>query len=129
MEMKFYICKICGQIIAIINETGVPVVCCGAEMEELIPGSEDASHEKHVPVIEVHDDMVTVCVGSAPHPMGKDHWIEWIALETNNGNQRKALQYDAEAKACFRLCKGECVKAAYAYCNLHGLWKAVLSRT
>lgn len=124
MEMKFYQCSVCGQIVAIVKETGVPLVCCGEDMEEMIPGSVDASREKHVPVIEVDGDKVTVTVGSAPHPMTKEHSIEWIALETMCGNQRKVLKPGEEPKACFRLCKGDTVLNAYAYCSLHGLWKA-----
>ena len=127
MEMKFYQCAICGQIVAIVEGTGVPLVCCGEEMEELIPGSVDASHEKHVPVIKVNGDTVTVSVGSAPHPMTKEHSIQWVSLQTKCGNQRKALRPDAEPKVCFRICEGDEVKAAFAYCNLHGLWKAEMA--
>ena len=69
MEMKFYQCENCGQIIAIVKKTGVPVMCCGKPMKEIIPGSVDASAEKHVPVYEVEGNIVTVKVGSAAHPM------------------------------------------------------------
>lgn len=124
MEMKFYRCAVCGQIIGIVKETGVPLICCGEEMEELIPGSIDASHEKHVPVLEIDGDTVTVTIGSVPHPMTGEHFIEWISLETRCGNQRKALKPGDKPQACFRLCEGDQVKRAYAYCNLHGLWKA-----
>ena len=123
MDMKFYRCTVCGQIVAIVEGTGVPLVCCGQEMEEMIPGSVDASHEKHVPVIGVNGDLVTVTVGTAPHPMTDAHRIEWVSLQTEYGNQRKELRPGAEPKACFRLCEGDKVKAAWAYCNLHGLWK------
>lgn len=124
MEMKFYKCAICGQIVGIVEDTGVPMICCGEEMEELIPCTADASHEKHVPCVTINGDRVSVKVGSAPHPMNKEHFIEWIALETDAGNQRRQLKPDAGPEVCFRLCEGERVKAAYAYCNLHGLWKA-----
>ena len=127
MEMKFYQCAICGQIVAIVEGTGVPLVCCGQEMEELIPGSVDASHEKHVPVIEVSGDTVTITVGSAPHPMMQEHSIQWVSLQTKCGNQRKALKPGMEPKVCFRICEGDKVKAAFAYCNLHGLWKAEMA--
>lgn len=124
MEMAFYKCSVCGQIIGIIKDTNMPLICCGKKMEEMIPGTTDALSEMHVPVITVEGDNVTVCIGSAPHPMTTVHHIEWIALETSCGNQRKELKWDAEPMVCFRLCKGETVKCAYAYCNLHGLWKA-----
>ena len=124
MEMKFYRCPVCGQIVAIVKKTGAPVVCCGKPMEEMIPGSVDASVEKHVPVIERDGGKVVVTVGSVAHPMAEEHYIEWIALKTKKGNQRKALKPGDEPKVCFRICEGDEVEAAFAYCNLHGLWKA-----
>ena len=124
MEMKFYRCAVCGQIVAIVKKTGAPLVCCGEEMEELVAGSVDAAHEKHVPVFTQTDDLVTVNVGSIPHPMTEAHRIEWIGLQTKFGNQRKELKAGDEPKVCFRLCEGDAVKAVFAYCNLHGLWKS-----
>lgn len=125
MEMKFYQCTICGQIAAIVKETGVPLVCCGQEMNELIPGSVDASVEKHVPMIEIDGDKIIVTVGSTPHPMTKEHHIEWVSLQSKFGNQRKALKPGMEPKVCFRVCEGDEILAVYAYCNLHGLWNAM----
>ena len=124
MEMKFYRCEVCGQIIAIVRKTGSPVMCCGQKMTEIVPCSTDASVEKHVPVYEVKDGKVLVTVGSAEHPMHPEHYIEWIALQTKAGNQRKALKPGDEPKACFPICDGDEVDAVYAYCNLHGLWKS-----
>ena len=124
MEMKFYRCEVCGQIIAIVKKTGSPVMCCGQKMTEIVPCSTDASVEKHVPVYEVKDGKVLVTVGSAAHPMLPEHYIEWIALQTKAGNQRKALKPGDEPKACFPICDGDEVDAVYAYCNLHGLWKS-----
>ncbi len=124
MEMKFYKCKHCGQIIAIVKKTGVPVICCGEPMEELVAGTTDAAVEKHVPVVEIKDGCVFVTVGAAEHPMIPEHYIEWIALQTKNGNQRKALNPGEPPKACFQICEGDEVKAVYAYCNLHSLWKS-----
>ena len=124
MEMKFYRCSHCGQIIAIVKETGVPVVCCGEPMVEVIPGTMDASLEKHVPVFTVEGNKVQVSVGSAAHPMLPEHYIEWVAIETKSGNQRKRLSPGDEPKVCFSICDGDEVKAVYAFCNLHSLWKA-----
>lgn len=123
MEMKFYRCETCGQIIAIVKKTGVPVMCCGKKMTEIIPGTTDAAAEKHVPVFEVKDNKVTVCVGEVAHPMVPEHYIEWIAIQTKYGNQRKPLNPGDEPKACFCICDGDEVEAVYAYCNLHSLWK------
>ena len=124
MEMKFYRCARCGQIVAIVKKTGAPVMCCGAPMEEIIPSSTDASVEKHVPVVEVEGCKVKVTVGEAAHPMLPEHYIEWVSLQTKAGNQRKALKPGDEPQVCFAICEGDEVEAVYAYCNLHGLWKA-----
>ena len=124
MEMKFYRCSHCGQIIAIVKETGVPVICCGEPMAEMIPCTTDASLEKHVPVVSVEGNIVLVSVGSAAHPMLPEHYIEWVAIQTKFGNQRKQLSPGDEPKACFSICDGDVVEAVYAYCNLHSLWKA-----
>lgn len=124
MAMKFYRCRHCGNIIAFAHSSGVPVVCCGEKMEELVPGTTDASVEKHVPVINVSGNTVTVSVGSVEHPMLEAHYIEWIALETNHGNQRVTLAPGQEPKAVFALVEGDSPVAAYAWCNLHGLWRS-----
>ena len=123
MEQKFYACKHCGKIIAVVKESGVPVMCCGEKMSEIIPGSVDAAAEKHVPVYKVEGNTVYVTVGEVAHPMQEEHYIEWVSLQTSSGNQRKALKPGDEPKAEFMLLDGEKPVAAYEYCNLHGLWK------
>ncbi len=124
MEMKFYRCKHCGQIIAVVKATGVPIICCGEAMEEIVPGTTDAAVEKHVPVYEVNGGKVTVTVGATLHPMEPEHYIEWIALQTNTGNQRKVLKPGDKPEAVFAIGEGDVVESVYAYCNLHSLWKA-----
>ena len=124
MEMKFYRCERCGQIVAFVKNAGVPVMCCGQKMQEIVPGTTDASAEKHVPVYEVKDGIVTVTVGSVEHPMLEAHYIQWILLETAEGRQRKALKPGEKPVAVFALTEGDSVVAAYEYCNLHGLWKS-----
>lgn len=122
--MKFYVCKHCGNIIAYAYDAGVKVHCCGEEMEEMIAGTVDASKEKHVPEIIIEGNLVTVKVGSVEHPMEEKHYITFIALETENGNQRKVLKPNDKPEATFALVEGDKVIAAYEHCNLHGLWKA-----
>ena len=122
MEMKFYICEHCGNMVAMVKDSGVPVMCCGQKMTEIVPGTTDAAVEKHVPVWEVRDNKVIVTVGAVEHPMLPQHYIEWIAVQTKQGNQRKMLQPGEAPKACFALCEGDEVVAVYAYCNLHSLW-------
>ena len=122
-EIRFFICKHCGNLVGMIKSSGVPIICCGEPMSELIPGSVDASYEKHVPVISVSDNIVTVDIGSAAHPMTEEHYIEWVYIQTENGGQRKCLYPGDAPKVTFSLVDDKLL-AAYAYCNLHGLWKA-----
>ncbi len=124
MEQKFYICEHCGNIVAEVKSSGVPVMCCGEKMKEIIPGTTDAAVEKHVPVYRTEGNKVYVTVGEVEHPMLPEHYIEWISLQTKSGNQRKCLKPGDEPKACFALCEGDEVEAVYSYCNLHSLWKA-----
>ena len=124
MEQKFFICERCGNMVAMVKASGVPIQCCGQPMTEIVPGSTDAALEKHVPVYKVEGTKVFVTVGSVEHPMLPEHYIEWISLQTKAGNQRKPLQPGQAPKACFSLCDGDEVEAVYAYCNLHSLWKA-----
>ncbi len=124
MEMKFYRCETCGQIVAIVKKSACPIMCCGKPMKEIVPGTSDGAVEKHVPVVEVIGDVVKVKVGSVAHPMLPEHYIEWVSLQTKFGNQRKALEPGQAPEVCFRLCEGDEVEAVYAYCNLHSLFKA-----
>jgi len=124
MEMEFYRCVHCGQIVEVVKKTGAPLVCCGEAMQKIEPGTTDAAVEKHVPVISVDGNTVTVTVGSVEHPMLPEHYIEWIALATKEGFQRKALKAGDPPTVVFALTDGDEVEAAYAYCNLHGLWKS-----
>lgn len=120
--MKFLKCKICGKIIAIVNERQVPTICCGQPMEEMVPNTSDGAVEKHVPVFEVEGNIVRVKVGSVDHPMLDNHYIEWIAIQTNLGNQRKVLKPGEKPEAEFALLPGEKVLAVLEHCNLHGLF-------
>ena len=120
--MKFYICKHCGKIVALVKEVKVPTFCCGQPMEELIPNTEDGAHEKHIPVVSVENGVATVKVGEVTHPMLDAHYIEWIMIQTNFGNQRKVLKPGDEPVARFALLEGEKVERALEYCNLHGLY-------
>ena len=122
--MKYYVCERCGNIIEFAVDKGVPVMCCGTKMVELVPGTSDAAQEKHVPVAEVNGDKVTVCVGEVEHPMSEEHFIGWIAIETKKGSQKVNLNCTGAPKAEFLLADGDEFVAAYAYCNLHGLWKS-----
>jgi len=121
-KQKFFQCQHCGNLIGLITNKGVPVVCCGEPMAELVPNTVDASAEKHVPAVTVDGNKVTVQVGSVPHPMEKEHLITFVYVETEHGGQRKSLEAGAEPKAEFLLVDDKPV-AVFEYCNLHGLWK------
>ena len=122
--MKFYICEHCNNMVTFLHDAGVPVMCCGQKMTELVPGTVDAAVEKHIPVVAQEGNTVTVKVGSVAHPMIEAHFIQWVALETNQGSQIKYLKPDTKPEVTFVLAEGEEVVNVYEYCNLHGLWKA-----
>ena len=122
--MRFFKCEKCGKIVALVNEKPCDTMCCGEAMKELVPNTTDAAGEKHVPVYKVNGNIVEVNVGSVAHPMTEEHLIEWVSLQTEQENQRKVLKAGQEPKVCFALCEGDKVKNVFAYCNLHGLWKA-----
>ena len=124
MEQRFFVCEVCGNIIAMVKPSGVPVMCCGKKMKEIVPNTTDAAQEKHVPVWSKEGNLVKVQVGSVAHPMIPAHYIEWVSLQTKAGNQRKALAPEQAPEVTFALTDGDEVEAVYAYCNLHGLWKA-----
>lgn len=121
--MKYFVCEHCGNIVEMVNNSGVPVVCCGEKMKELVPGSVDAAVEKHVPVVKEEGNTVKVFVGDVEHPMVEEHYIGWVAIETKEGMQRKYLKAGEKPEASFVLSDGDKLVAAYAWCNLHGLWK------
>ena len=122
--MQFYRCEHCGNIIVFMENKGVPVVCCGEKMTELVPGATDGAFEKHVPVIEKEGSKVKVSVGSVAHPMMEEHYIQFIVLETKEGFMKKDLKPGQTPVAEFVLSDNDEAVAAYEYCNLHGLWKA-----
>ena len=122
MKRKFLLCRRCGNLIEMINDSGVTPICCGTDMNELTPNSVEAATEKHIPVVEIEDSIVKVTVGSVLHPMEEAHYIEWIYLETSIGIKRVKLNPKEEPIASFALLEEETVISAYAYCNLHGLW-------
>lgn len=122
--MKFYKCETCGNIIQFEKNVGVPVMCCGKKMTEMIPGTSDGAAEKHVPVIRQEESKVVVEVGSVTHPMVEEHYIEWIALQTEKGMQKRTLLPGEAPRAEFILTEDDKVVVAYEYCNIHGLWKS-----
>lgn len=125
-NQKFFICKHCKNLVGMLFDSGVKMVCCNEEMQEVIANTVDASKEKHVPVITINGNEIRVKVGEIAHPMLEEHHIEWIYLQTCCGGQRKCLGAGKEPEAVFLLAEGETPVAAFEYCNLHGLWKKVI---
>ncbi|MBO4503293.1 MAG: desulfoferrodoxin [Bacteroidales bacterium] len=121
MELKFYRCPHCGNIVVKPVDSGVNVVCCGAPMEELIPFLQEELREKHLPVVTWKDECTLhVEVGSTLHPMLENHHIAFICVEFENGYRFVGLKEQPIADIC--VCDST-PKAVYEYCNLHGLWK------
>lgn len=124
MAVKFFKCNHCGNVIMKVVDSKVPVVCCGEKMAELVANTEEASVEKHLPVVTKLDECsIKVEVGSVAHPMTPEHHIAFIYVETENGGMRIDLNDKPEAIFC--TCADKPI-AVYEYCNLHGLWKTVL---
>lgn len=124
MATKFYKCQYCGNVITKVVDSMVPVVCCGEKMTELVPGTVEASVEKHLPVVtKIDDKTIKVEVGSVAHPMLAEHHISFIYVETENGGIRVDLKDKPEAVVYLG---EEKAVAVYEYCNLHGLWKTEL---
>ena len=122
-ERMFLKCEICGNIVGMIENAGPAIECCGQEMTELIPNTEDAAHEKHVPVIVRDGNVVEVSIGSVPHPMIEAHHICWVVLAGHHWTQRRMLNAGDPPVAVFSVATDDKL-TAYAYCNLHGLWAA-----
>ncbi len=116
---KIFKCDICGSVVEMIHDGQQPF-CCGQPMREL--EEKFVEGDKHVPVIERTDDGYLVRVGSVPHPMEEDHYIEWIELIVDGVMHRKFLKPGDKPEAMFKVTEGEDVKAR-EFCMKHELWK------
>lgn len=119
-NVNFYRCEVCGNIVAIVKEGGGTLTCCDQEMTLLKANTTDGALEKHVPVVIKEDGKIKVSVGAVIHPSLPEHYIEWIALVTDDSVQLTYLQPGMVPKAEFPEVESGTV---YEYCNLHGLWK------
>ena len=126
MELKIFKCMHCGNIIEMIDDHGVPVVCCGEPMKAFKAGESDGAAEKHVPAVKAEGDVIRVCVGEVAHPVTEEHHIAFIWLVTDQGVHRAVLNHTGAPEAVFHLAEGEKAEAVYEFCNLHGLWKKAL---
>jgi len=120
-RLEIYKCEICGNIVEVIHQGAGKLVCCGKPMVLMTENTMDASREKHVPVIERTSGGVKVAVGSIPHPMEKNHFIEWIQVIADCKAYREFLKPGDVPEAMFRI-EADSITAR-GYCDKHGLWK------
>jgi len=125
MSARFYMCEACENLAYMVSDSGVTPMCCGLNMVELTPEYDDTLGEKHVPVCSIQGQKITVDIGSMPHPMDTGHYIKWICINTEQGIQIKYLKAGDKPQVEFMLTAGDSFKEVYAFCNKHGLWKAV----
>jgi len=120
--IKFFKCDVCGKVITILDQgEGIPTICCGQEMKELIANTSDGAKEKHVPVIEKTDNGFKVRIGELPHPMESQHYITFISVHYKDGKVGiKFLSSEDTPEAEFF--NNALPSKIMAYCNLHGLW-------
>ncbi len=121
-HLEVYKCLTCGNIVEILTAGIGELVCCEKPMMLLTENTIDAPIEKHIPVIEKSDTGYTVTVGSTPHPMEEDHYIEWIELLANVKAYRQFLSPGDKPQASFAVDAAEVT--AREHCNLHGIWKS-----
>ena len=124
MKKKFLRCPICGNLVEVINDSNVPIMCCGKPMEELVANTTDGATEKHVPVVEINNELVTITVGETLHPMTEEHYIMWIHVFTNLKEYHFNLNPSDNPQVKFSKDINEEIIEVNAYCNLHGLWSA-----
>lgn len=125
MEFKLYRCAHCGNVVYKVVDKGVPIMCCGEKMGEIVPNTTDGAMEKHVPVVEAvaHGSgySVTVKVGSVEHPMQAEHYIPVIAAVSDDTvTIRFPKPGDTPELKTF---SKDGVVQGYELCNLHGFWK------
>lgn len=124
MEKKqVYRCSVCGNIVEVVNVGGGTLVCCGQPMELVVEKSSEEGMEKHLPVVSVDGNVVSVKVGSIPHPMVDEHFIQWIECIVGDDCYKKELKPNDLPEASFNIDGDLSNIIVRAYCNVHGLWK------
>ncbi len=119
-RLQVYRCEVCGNMVEVLHQAKGQLVCCGQPMKLCQENTSDAAREKHVPVVEKTADGIKVKVGSLPHPMEEDHYIEWVELIAAGKDGRRFLKPGSAPEATFKMEAAQVT--ARAYCNLHGLW-------
>lgn len=122
MKTRFYLCKKSKVVFHSCIDNCEKMLCSDDQLTELVPNISDANEEKHLPVININSDFITVSVGSVIHPMDDNHYISFIYLETEKSGQIKYLNPGDKPIVTFFI-KNDKPTAVYEYCTLHGLWK------
>ena len=121
-KLEIYKCMKCGNVVEVLVEGEGELVCCGEPMKKLDEKNKEGAGEKHLPVVEAKDNGVLVKVGSVPHPMDPDHWIQFIEVIRKDGKVgRKDLNPGDKPEAFFDMNPGD-IKSVRELCNKHGLW-------
>ena len=102
MKRKFLICKHCGNLVEMIEDSSANITCCGEVMEEIVANTTEAATEKHIPVYTENENEVTITVGETIHPMEDNHYIKWINVETNKGHYHFNLKPGMDPIVKFR---------------------------
>lgn len=113
-ELNLKKCLKCGALVEVLKDSEIN--CCGEPMKKVVANSVDAAFEKHVPKYEVNDEKIKVIVN---HVMEEEHYIEWIAMVSEERVCKKILKPGDIAEVCFKYIPGSKI---YAYCNKHELW-------
>jgi superoxide reductase len=121
-QLEVYKCELCGNIVEVLHSGSAPLVCCNQKMTLMTENTVDAAKEKHVPVIQLGKDSITVKIGSVAHPMLDEHYIEWIELLADGKAYRQFLKPGEAPEATFPITATQVT--AREYCNLHGHWSA-----
>jgi superoxide reductase len=122
---RFYKCNICGNVIGMIEDAGVPLYCCNQPMEKIHASQENNS--PNAPKVKVNNKEVSVYVGDFNHNISDTDHVGWVYLETDEGGHRKNLGPKNRPEICFSLSESETPRSIFAYCNKHGLWQKTLS--
>lgn len=117
---EVYKCEVCGNVVKVVHASGGTLVCCGQDMALLVEKTADQGREKHVPVVEKSANGIIVKIGSVPHPMEDNHYIEWVEVKSGENVYIKGFRPGEKPEAEF--CIGDVNAKARIYCNVHGLW-------
>lgn len=114
-KMNFYICPVCGNIIASVGQGTFS--CCGITLPQHESEKCDENHLIKVETID-HEYFITI-----KHDMNKNHYISFIAYVTSDSYELVKLYPEQDVLVRFRK-KGHGI--LYAYCNKHGMFQTIL---